>query len=246
MPVFQLPREILFPDPDFAEPNGLLAVGGDLSHERLLAAYRLGIFPWYAKGEPILWWSPAPRLILLPEEFHLPKRLARIIRKKTFSTTVDTAFSEIITECAESRIAAGEGTWITEEMKNAYTRLHELGYAHSIECWQDNVIVGGLYGVCLDGIFFGESMFSLVSNSSKVALASLVSLCRQKDIKVIDCQMTTTHLLKFGAREISRTAFQQYLNTLIGRTTDRNEKWRLEENGKEGIASTCPRQEEGK
>ncbi len=215
MPVFQLPGEIVFPNPDFAEPDGLLAVGGDLSPKRLLAAYRLGIFPWFSEGEPILWWSPAPRLILIPEEFHCPKRLARTMRQGVFTVTIDTDFAGVIGRCAKVRINSGEGTWITDAMQDAYIRLYELGYAHSVECRQEGKLVGGLYGVCIDRFFFGESMFSLVSNASKVALANLVHQCISRNIKIIDCQMTTAHLLKFGAKEVSRAGFQTFLQTFI-------------------------------
>jgi len=232
MPVFQLPTEILFPDPEFAEPDGLLAVGGDLSPERLIEAYTQGIFPWYSDGEPLLWWSPAPRLILLPEEFHLPRRLARTIRKKTFTISADTDFAEVIAQCGRTRIRSGEGTWITDDMKEAYIRLHELGYAHSIECRQENTLVGGLYGVCIDRLFFGESMFSHVSDASKVALATLIALCGKEKIEMIDCQMTTAHLLKFGAREVSRPRFRQRL-TILARDRQGQKKWHLEGNDKE-------------
>jgi len=228
MPVFQLPSEILFPDPDFAEPDGLLAVGGDLSPERLIKAYTQGIFPWYSQGEPLLWWSPAPRLILMPEEFHLPKSLARTIRRKIFTLTTDTAFSQVIEQCAETRTCSGEGTWITTEMKEAYCRLHELGYAHSIESWQDNTLAGGLYGICLDRVFFGESMFAKVSDASKVALATLVSLCKEKGIRMIDCQMTTEHLLRFGAREVSREDFRQQLTTLVRDKNNNKKCWTIQ------------------
>jgi leucyl/phenylalanyl-tRNA--protein transferase len=228
MPVFQLSSKILFPDPDFAEPDGLLAVGGDLSPERLIKSYTQGIFPWYSQGEPLLWWSPAPRLILLPEEFHLPKSLARTIRRELFRITTDTAFSQVIEQCAETRTRSGEGTWITTEMKEAYCRLHELGYAHSIESWQNNTLAGGLYGICLDRVFFGESMFSKVSDASKVALAFLVSLCKEKGIRLIDCQMTTKHLLRFGAKEVSREEFRQQLTALV-RDKDNNKNcWTIQ------------------
>lgn len=215
MPVFRLPREIIFPDPGFADQDGLLAVGGDLSQKRLLEAYRQGIFPWYSGNEPLLWWSPSPRLILNPEEFHLPKRLARIIRQNTFTVTVNTAFSEIIRQCGTTRLHSGSGTWITDEMEDAYNKMHSSGYCHSIECWQSNRLVGGLYGLCLGKVFFGESMFSKVSNSSKVALTKLVEICLKKNIAMIDCQMTTRHLLQFGAREITGTAFRKNLDKLI-------------------------------
>ncbi len=221
MPVFRLPQEIIFPDPDFADQDGLLAVGGDLSEARLLEAYRQGIFPWYSGNEPLLWWTPAPRLIIVPEEFHLPKRLARTIRTNTFTVTVNTTFSEVIRQCGETRLRSGEGTWITDAMKDAYNKMHLLGYCHSIECWQDEKLVGGLYGLCLDKVFFGESMFSTVSNSSKVALAKLVEICQKRNIVMIDCQMTTRHLLQFGAREITRTQFRENLNKFINTMSPR-------------------------
>jgi leucyl/phenylalanyl-tRNA--protein transferase len=215
MPIFRLPKDIIFPDPDFADPDGLLAIGGDLSEARLLEAYRQGIFPWYSGNEPLLWWSPAPRLIIVPEEFHLPKRLARTIRNNTFTVTINTAFSETIHQCGTTRLRSGEGTWITDAMKDAYNKMHRLGYCHSIECWQDGKLVGGLYGLRLGRVFFGESMFSTVSNSSKVALAKLVEICRKQNIAMIDCQMTTRHLLQFGAKEITRTEFRENLNKFI-------------------------------
>ncbi|MFA7346373.1 MAG: leucyl/phenylalanyl-tRNA--protein transferase, partial [Desulfurivibrionaceae bacterium] len=174
MPVFQLSDSLLFPPPALAEEDGLLAVGGDLSVPRLLLAYQHGIFPWYSPGEPILWWSPNPRLVLFPEEFHLSKRLGRTIRQQVFSTTFDTDFSGVINQCANLRLDDGQGTWLDEAMIQAYCELHELGHAHSVECRQEGKLVGGLYGVSLGAVFFGESMFSLVRDSSKVALAGLV------------------------------------------------------------------------
>ncbi len=215
MPVFRLSETLLFPSPEFAEDDGLLAVGGDLSPERLIMAYSQGIFPWFSPGDPILWWSPAPRLVLVPDEFHLPRRLARTLRSKAFTLTVDSAFAAVIAACATATGRDIQGTWITTEMQQAYCALHEFGFAHSVECWQDDHLVGGLYGVCLDRIFFGESMFSRTSNASKVALATLVQLARQHDIALIDCQMTTEHLLRFGARELSREAFQAELDAHI-------------------------------
>jgi len=210
-----------------AEPNGLLAIGGDLSVPRLLNAYRMGIFPWYTAGEPILWWSPKPRLVLLPDEFHLPKRLARTIRQRTFTITADRVFHRIIKNCAAIREENGERTWITLEMQEAYRQLHELGFAHSIECWQDNELAGGLYGVALGRVFFGESMFSRKTNASKVALEALVRHAHRTGIEVIDCQMTTEHLLRFGAREISGTYFQQLLRLYVS-TRVIHKKWRLQ------------------
>ena len=215
MPVFRLSETLLFPSPEFAEDDGLLAVGGDLSPERLVMAYSQGIFPWYTAGDPILWWSPAPRLVLVPDEFHLPRRLARILRAKVFTLTVDTAFAAVVAGYATASGRDTQGTWITPEMQQAYCTLHRYGFAHSIECWQDNQLAGGLYGVCLDRIFFGESMFSRTSNASKVALATLVQLARQRSIALIDCQMTTEHLLRFGARELAREAFQAQLDAHI-------------------------------
>jgi leucyl/phenylalanyl-tRNA--protein transferase len=224
MPVFRLTNELVFPATDLAEPDGLLAVGGDLAPNRLLAAYEQGIFPWYSGKEPILWWSPVPRLVLFPAEFHLPKRLARTIRQQIFEVTADTAFAEVIANCAALR--QEHGTWITPDMQAAYIRLHELGFAHSIECRKDGALVGGLYGVCLDRLFFGESMFSRQSDASKVALAALVNYAQETGIQAIDCQMTTSHLLRFGSRELEREAFQTLLEQYIQHIKPQ-EKWRL-------------------
>ena len=215
MPVFRLVDDLIFPSPEFAEPDGLLAVGGDLSPARLLVAYSSGIFPWYSEGDPLLWWSPAPRLVLFPEEFHLPRRLARTINGGQFSVTADTAFADVIAGCATASGRAAKGTWITPEMQQAYCRLHEFGFAHSVECWHNDQLVGGLYGVCLDRIFFGESMFTHQANASKVALAALVDHALHHDIVMIDCQMTTSHLVRLGARELSREEFQAQLEVHI-------------------------------
>lgn len=217
MPVFRLIDEPIFPSPEFAEPDGLLAIGGDLEPARLLTAYSQGIFPWYSHGDPILWWSPSPRLVLFPEEFHLPRRLQRTLRSGFFKVSADTAFAEVIAGCATASGRAGQGTWITEEMQQAYIRLHTLGFAHSVECWCEGQLAGGLYGVCLDRVFFGESMFTRVTDASKVALAHLVQFALRSGIAMIDCQMTTDHLLRFGARELSRDAFQAELDRLIDR-----------------------------
>lgn len=215
MPVFRLVEDLIFPSPDFAEPDGLLAVGGDLSPARLLMAYTSGIFPWYSPGDPILWWTPSPRLVLFPAEFHLPKRLQRTIRGQKFVVTADTAFAEVIAGCATASGRESKGTWITPEMQQAYCRLHALGFAHSIECWHQGQLAGGLYGVCLDKVFFGESMFTRVTGASKVALAALVHQARELDIALIDCQMTTGHLLRFGARELAGNEFQALLDEHI-------------------------------
>ncbi len=233
MPVFRLSHDIIFPPIEYAEPDGLLAVGGDLSPARLLTAYRQGIFPWYSEGEPLLWWSPAPRLVLFPEKFHLPRRLGRTMRKGVFTVSADTAFAEVITACGELRKASGEGTWITEEMRRAYIRLHELGYAHSVECRQDGELAGGLYGVCLDRLFFGESMFSRKRDASKVALATLAAHAEELNIRAIDCQMTTSHLLGFGAKELTRDEFQDLLERFI-QVIAPQKKWRLHPNHQGG------------
>lgn len=215
MPVFRLPNDFMFPDPDLAEENGLLAVGGDLQPQRLILAYQHGIFPWYSEDDPILWWFTSPRLVLFPEKFHLSKRLARYMKKPLYRVTMDEAFEEVIRLCAFTRKQSGEETWITDEMEAAYISLHKLGYAHSVECWKDNELAGGLYGIALDRVFFGESMFSILPNSSKIALAVLVRFLRKREFSLIDCQMTTNHLLQFGACEISGDKFRHYLRNSI-------------------------------
>lgn len=226
MPVFRLIDALVFPSPEFAESDGLLAVGGDLSPSRLILAYSQGIFPWYSEGDPLLWWSPAPRLVLFPSEFHLPRRLKRTMAAGTFTLTADTAFAEVIAGCATASDRRRKGTWITDEMQTAYIKLHALGYAHSIECWQDGQLAGGLYGVCLDRVFFGESMFTRISDASKVALAALARHALKEGIALIDCQMTTDHLLRFGTRELSRQEFLAQLETHIDDCRPQK-KWRL-------------------
>ena len=213
--MYCLGPEHIFPPVQLADAHGLLAVGGDLSPERLIAAYRLGIFPWYAAGDPLLWWFTSPRLILIPKEFHLPKRLAREIRGRRFRVTFDHAFEEVITACSTCRSEIGEETWITQEMQAAYCRLHRLGYAHSVECWDGEKLAGGLYGIRLGQVFFGESMFTRISNGSKVALVALVNSLEHRGVRLIDCQMTTRHLVGFGAREISGIEFSGQLQRLI-------------------------------
>lgn len=245
MPVFQLNREIIFPPPELAEPDGLIAVGGDLSTKRLLEAYRSGIFPWYGEGDPILWWTPSPRLVLFPEEFHLPRRIARIIRQKIFTVTTDSAFEEVITRCAAKRAQNRLETWITRDMVQAYCTLHKLGYAHSVECWHDNRLVGGLYGVALDNVFFGESMYSDMSNASKIALHGLIQHAKKTGIRMIDCQMRTEHLVGLGAREISRSTFQKFLGEHI-QELHPQKKWRLHKTNKEGVGPADACQEKKK
>lgn len=201
-----------FPNPDRAlrEPNGLLAAGGDLSPARLLAAYRLGIFPWYEAGQPVLWWSPAPRAVLLPDELHLPRRLKQQLRKLDCHITTDQAFDRVIAACAGPR-SYSNGTWITDDMQLAYQRLHALGYAHSVEVWREDCLVGGLYGLQLGQAFFGESMFSHESNTSKAALIFIVQRLAAQGLELVDCQMMSTHLELLGARSISRQDFKQRL-----------------------------------
>lgn len=214
MPCYQLDDELWFPPIEFAEDYGLLAVGGDLSAERLLLAYSLGIYPWYNPGEPILWWSPDPRCVLFPDEIHISRSLHRFLRKRPFRVSVNENFAGVIYWCRRLRKALnGSGTWITPEMQKAYIRLHELGFAHSVECWDDTELVGGIYGVCLGRCFFGESMFSRQTNGSKVALVHLVRLLKQHGFVMLDCQQTTDHLLSMGAREISRRDFKDHLRT---------------------------------
>lgn len=211
MPIFQLNDDLIFPPPAYAEDEGILAVGGDLSQERLLLAYRHGIFPWYSTGEPIIWWSPDPRMVLFPDEFHCSRRLARTLRQDKFEVRMDTAFSEVIVACATVPRRDQDGTWITPDMQAAYRTLHNAGYGHSIEVWQDQQLVGGMYGLSLGGAFFGESMFSRVRDASKVAMAALVDRCKEWGFLMIDCQVANPHLLSLGARDIPR---EDYLNLL--------------------------------
>jgi leucyl/phenylalanyl-tRNA--protein transferase len=211
MPFFRLGPEPRFPPPELAEPEGLLAIGGDLSTERLLTAYRQGIFPWYEPGGPILWWSPDPRLVLFPSELRITRRLRRTIRQGRFETRFNTAFAAVIRACAETPRDHEEGTWITPEMQQAYIRLHELGYAHCMESWRDGRLVGGIYGVRVGRCFCGESMFHRESDASKVALAALVERLRREGVDLIDCQVASDHLIRLGAREIPRARFLSYL-----------------------------------
>ncbi|SKA80299.1 leucyl/phenylalanyl-tRNA--protein transferase [Paucidesulfovibrio gracilis DSM 16080] len=209
--IYRLSEMPFFPHPQEADPDGLLAVGGDLSSQRLLNAYSCGIFPWYAPDSPILWWSTDPRLVLFPSELHVPRSLRRVINSGRFHITVDTAFPEVLRRCAETPRPDQDGSWIVPEMKDAYTRLHELGYAHSVEAWRDGRLVGGLYGVALGRVFFGESMFYAEPDASKVAFVQLVRSLERREYTMVDCQQTTAHLLRFGAREVRRSEFLQRL-----------------------------------
>lgn len=225
MPVYRLPDEHIFPPPHLAEESGLLAVGGDLSESRLLLAYSLGIFPWYSEGDPILWWSPDPRLVLFPDELKISRSLKQIINKDVFTVTMDRAFESVITQCAEVHQRDDKGTWITGEMIDAYTRLYQSGYAHSVESWFEGKLAGGLYGVSLGSVFFGESMFALKSNASKVAFVKLVQQLMTWDFTLIDCQISTAHLLSLGAREIPRRDFLGMLKSAQAVATRRG-KWK--------------------
>lgn len=200
-----------FPDPARAlrEPNGLLAAGGDLSPQRLIEAYRRGIFPWFDDEQPILWWCPDPRAVLLPAEFHLSRRLRRRLRSGRHEVSVDQCFERVIRCCAETRMATG--TWLTEPMIAAYTELHAMGIAHSVEAWTDGELAGGVYGIGMGNVFFGESMVSLRPDGSKIALASLVALARAHDIHVIDCQIPNEHLQRLGSRCVPRAEFLQWV-----------------------------------
>jgi len=224
MPVFLLSEELVFPPVHLAAEGGLLAVGGDLSAQRLLLAYGQEIFPWYSDDEPILWWSPDPRLVLHPKEIRVSRSLQRTLNKALFHVTMDKAFDQVIQACAQSRIENGESTWIVEDMIQAYSRLHEDGFAHSVETWQGGELAGGLYGVSLGGCFFGESMFTRVSNASKVAFVHLVRQLSDWSFTLIDCQVTTGHLMRFGAREVARPAFLDLLDRSL-RLSTRRGKW---------------------
>ena len=227
MPVYQLSEDLAFPSPHLASKEGLLAVGGDLTLTRLLLAYSLGIFPWYSEGEPILWWSPDPRLVLYPNELKISRSLYKVIKKGAYTITIDHAFDRVINDCAQVRLENQEGTWIVDEMVKAYCYLHESGFAHSVEAWADDRLAGGLYGVSLGRCFFGESMFTRVSNASKVAFVSLVQHLRSLDFALIDCQITTGHLTRFGAREIPRSRYLKELDEALRAPTLRG-KWFLD------------------
>ncbi|HMK43637.1 MAG TPA: leucyl/phenylalanyl-tRNA--protein transferase [Dissulfurispiraceae bacterium] len=221
MPIYRLPDELIFPPPYLSEPDGLLAVGGDLGPERLLLAYAQGIFPWYSQDSPILWWSPDPRLVLFPDELKISRSLRQLMQKGSFAVTYDTAFERVIRECAGVHADDKGGTWITEEMIEAYIRLHHEGFAHSIESWADGELTGGLYGVSIGAAFFGESMFARRNNASKVAFAALVKRLAAWGFSLIDCQVTTGHLVRFGAREIPRGTFLQLLDAALRAPTRR-------------------------
>jgi leucyl/phenylalanyl-tRNA--protein transferase len=227
VPIFRLGRAIAFPDPALAEADGLLAVGGDLKPERLLAAYAEGIFPWYDDRSPILWWSPDPRLVLEPRELHVSRSLARTIRRGTYRVSADEAFERVIRRCAEKGRPGQRGTWITEEMIVAYCELHALGFAHSFEAWAGEALVGGLYGVSLGSVLFGESMFADARDASKVAFARGVEWLAALGFGLVDCQVRTDHLVSLGAREIPRAEFLDRVAAALEAPTRRG-RWTLD------------------
>jgi leucyl/phenylalanyl-tRNA--protein transferase len=217
MSLFILDQELLFPPVQSAEPDGLLAIGGDLSTERLLLAYRNGIFPWY-EGRHILWWSPDPRFVLYPEELKESKSMQQLLRRGAFEFRVDSVFPQVIANCKTISRRGQESTWITDEVREAYTRLYRAGHAHCAEAWQDGELVGGLYGIRMGNVFFGESMFSKASNASKYAFISYVRQLRTEGIQLIDCQVYTEHLESLGARMIPRGEFIRQLDLLCSTT----------------------------
>jgi leucyl/phenylalanyl-tRNA---protein transferase len=233
MPVYLLSDTIAFPPPQLARSDGLLAVGGDLSQDRLLAAYHSGIFPWFGENEPILWWSPDPRLVLYPKDLHVSRRLKRTLSHKKFTVTLDRAFDRVITACARNRGPGREGTWIVDAMIDAYCGLHEAGYAHSVEVWAGNALAGGLYGISLGGAFFGESMFSGQSDASKVALVTLVAFLEARGFDFIDCQVVTPHLVRFGAKKVSRSRFLRELSKALRKKTATG-NWHLDRGEERG------------
>jgi len=214
MPLFALDKELIFPPVHLAEPDGLLAIGGDLSTERLLLAYRNGIFPWY-EDEHILWWCPDPRFVLFPEELKISKSMIQILKKNVFEFSVNKDFNGVINHCKTISRRGQAGTWITEEIKKAYSKLHSMGIAHSAEAWLNGELVGGLYGIRMGKVFFGESMFSKVSNSSKFAFIKYVQQLQIENVALIDCQVYTAHLESLGARMIKRESFMKLLKKLI-------------------------------
>ena len=209
--MFLLSNELYFPPVTEADVEGILAIGGDLSTQRLLLAYRNGIFPWYSDDEPIIWWCPNPRFVLFPDEIKISKSMRAVIKKQTYSFTINNCFNNVIKNCKTINREGQSGTWISEEVIDAYTNLHNLGYALSAETWKNNKLVGGLYGVKMGNIFFGESMFSLSPNASKFAFIQLVKHLKNEGVKLIDCQVYTTHLESLGAKMIDRNDFMRLL-----------------------------------
>jgi leucyl/phenylalanyl-tRNA---protein transferase len=219
MPIYKLPNEPIFPHPDEAVDDGLLAIGGDLSPRRLVAAYASGIFPWYGDDDPILWWSPNPRMVLYPNKYKPAKSLMPRIKRNEFDIRIDFAFDEVITRCKTVPRHGQNGTWITAEMREAFIKLHKMGLAHSIETWQGNKLVGGLYGLSLGAAFFGESMFHIRTDASKVAFYYLVKAAQQLNFSFIDCQVPNPHLFSLGAEEVPRSDFLDQLDIALREPT---------------------------
>ncbi len=215
MPVYWLTKELIFPPAEGAE-EGVVAIGGDLSAERLLLAYRSGIFPWYSQGEPVLWWSPDPRFILFPEELKISTSMRQLLRKNVFEVTYNKAFSEVIKKCAVAERKGQDGTWITGDMKQAYIDLHKKGYAHSVEVWDKDELVGGLYGVVLGKCFFGESMFHTANNASKYGFITFVQKLQKEGFVIVDCQVHTRLLESLGARYLERNKFLEIIQENAG------------------------------
>ncbi|MBL7702856.1 MAG: leucyl/phenylalanyl-tRNA--protein transferase [Ferruginibacter sp.] len=215
--MFLLTKELFFPPVDMADAEGLLAIGGDLSAERLLLAYRSGIFPWYNEDEPICWWSPDPRFVLFPADLKISSSMRTVLQNGKYRFTINKAFEQVIQNCKTVARKGQDGTWISPAMQNAYTTLHKLGYAHSAETWQDGELAGGLYGIRLGKFFFGESMFSLKPNASKFAFISYVRQLQKENVQLIDCQLHTNHLESLGARMIPRELFTQILAANSGK-----------------------------
>lgn len=227
MPIFRLDQRLVFPPPHLADDNGILAVGGDLSPERLLLAYSAGIFPWYSEDLPIIWHSPDPRMVLTPATLHVGRSLGKAMRRRPYDIRLDTAFVRVIDACASVPREGQDGTWITDEMRDAYIELHRQGIAHSAEAWRDGELVGGLYGVSLGGAFFGESMFAHAPDASKIAFVTLVQQLEAWNIRLIDCQVYTEHLARFGAEEWPREQFLDALRRALDQPT-RVGPWHLD------------------
>ena len=228
MTVYRIPKQLVFPPAEEAEPSGLLGVGGDLSPRRLLLAYASGIFPWYSEGQPILWFSPDPRFVLIPSELKVGRSLRKRVRSGDYRITMDTAFAEVIGHCKQADRPGQDGTWITRNMKKSYTELHRLGFAHSVEAWQGDTLVGGLYGVSLGSLFAGESMFAHASDASKVAFVWLVRQLQAWDFGLVDSQVHTDHLERFGAVHMDRADYLAWLPQLVGGPTRRG-PWTFDE-----------------
>jgi leucyl/phenylalanyl-tRNA---protein transferase len=228
MPVFQLDERLVFPPPELADPDGLLAVGGDLRPERILLGYASGIFPWPTEGYPLLWHSPDPRFVLEAHTIHVPRSLEKALKRRRYRITFDSAFRQVVTSCAHAPRPGQKGTWITDEMVEAYCHLHELGFAHSAEAWDGSQVVGGLYGVSLGGAFFGESMYAHAADASKLAFVTLVRQLARWGIDLIDAQVHTQHLYRFGARHWPRARYLRELERALMKTTRRG-RWQVTE-----------------